>query len=98
MNYKLPAVDHNNLKALRLQVTVSRDTFTMLFTKISVVLSVIAAATIYVAGFPFQETNAQRMARGLPPSPPKFGRQLPGKVNLDPRAPTPASASSSIFL
>lgn len=37
------------------------------------------AATAVNAG-PVPETNSQRLARGLPPRAPKFGRTLPGHV------------------
>jgi hypothetical protein len=52
----------------------------MLLVKIPLVLSAIATIIIHVACNTFHETNAQRMARGLPPSPPRFGRNLPGKI------------------
>lgn len=63
----------------------------MFFVKISIVLSFIACFIVSVAGAPIQETNAQRMARGLPPSPPRFGRALPGMVMA--RTPTQVLAA-----
>jgi len=51
----------------------------MLFVKTSVISFILAFAICFVAGSPIPETNADRLARGLPPAPPKFRRFLPGK-------------------
>ncbi|KAG6919514.1 hypothetical protein DXG01_005104 [Tephrocybe rancida] len=55
--------------------------------KPSVVVALLAIFACPAACGP-AETNGQRMARGLPPLPPKFGRTLPGR--RDSRQPTPA--------
>ncbi|KAG6890330.1 hypothetical protein C0995_009537 [Termitomyces sp. Mi166 len=59
----------------------------MLFSKTYFVVAVLAVLASLAACGP-TETNAQRMARGLPPLPPKFKRTAPGKRNDEP--PTPA--------
>ncbi|KAG5641911.1 hypothetical protein DXG03_003978 [Asterophora parasitica] len=51
----------------------------MLFVKTSIVAALIAAFASSASCSPVQETNAQRMARGLPPLAPKFGRTVPGR-------------------
>jgi hypothetical protein len=53
--------------------------------------AVLALIAIAVTASPIQESNGQRMARGLPPLPPKLGRNLPGYVEA--RDPTPAAAA-----
>ncbi|KAG6813167.1 hypothetical protein H0H92_013574 [Tricholoma furcatifolium] len=58
-----------------------------MFTAPFFVVSLLAALASHVSCGP-AETNGQRMARGLPPLPPKFGRTVPGK--RDPWQPTPA--------
>jgi len=40
-------------------------------------LWIIAVCIGLAVSAPFQETNAQRLARGLPPNPPKYLRNLP---------------------
>jgi hypothetical protein len=62
----------------------------MLFVKTSVVSFILACAIGFVAGSPIPETNADRLARGLPPAPPvKFRRFLPGKRTGTTGAPPP---------
>ncbi|KAF8229509.1 hypothetical protein L208DRAFT_1401950 [Tricholoma matsutake] len=62
----------------------------MSFLKISLLFSLVVCLIISAASVSIQETNAQRMARGLNPLPPKFGRTLPGVVTarVTARAPT----------
>ncbi|RDB20819.1 hypothetical protein Hypma_012022 [Hypsizygus marmoreus] len=62
----------------------------MLLGKSSFIIALIALISP-AACTPTQETNAQRMARGLPPSPPKFGRNVPGRIQV--RQPTPVWAA-----
>ncbi|KAF9466089.1 hypothetical protein BDZ94DRAFT_1234072 [Collybia nuda] len=50
----------------------------MLLTNFPIATSLILTLLSSVSCKPVHETNAQRMARGLPPSAPKFGRTLPG--------------------
>ncbi|KAF5383862.1 hypothetical protein D9615_003632 [Tricholomella constricta] len=63
----------------------------MLLARTSFVVAIIAAFISPVACGTVQETNAQRMARGLPPLAPKFGRNVPGRREL--RQSTPAWAA-----
>ncbi|TFK61927.1 hypothetical protein BDN72DRAFT_418670 [Pluteus cervinus] len=51
------------------------------------VLCFLGGAISLVDAAPIPNTNAARLARGLPPARPRFGRNLPGVV----REPTPAS-------
>jgi len=67
----------------------------MLFVKTSVISFILACAICFVAGRPLPETNAQRLARGLPPAAPKFGRFLPGKRTGSPTVAAPPAASPS---
>jgi len=63
----------------------------MLFTKASVAITLLAVfATPATCGV-VQETNWQRMARGLPPLAPKFGRNVPGRSEA--RQATPVGAA-----
>ncbi|KAG1795177.1 uncharacterized protein HD556DRAFT_1366609 [Suillus plorans] len=55
------------------------------------VLSCVVALLFSVCSSAAAITNAQRLARGLPPLPPKFGRALPGYA----RTPTVAAENSS---
>jgi len=64
----------------------------MLFFKTSIVSFILACFFCFVAGSPLPDTNAARLARGLPPAAPKFGRYLPGKRGT---ATTPPSAGTS---
>lgn len=52
----------------------------MFIVKTPSVFFLLACIVSYAICDPLQETNSQRMARGLPPSPPRFGRILPGNV------------------
>lgn len=56
------------------------------------VLSCVVALLFSVCSSAAAITNAQRLARGLPPLPPKFGRALPGYA----RTPTVAGTSEPI--
>ncbi|GLB41930.1 hypothetical protein LshimejAT787_1005300 [Lyophyllum shimeji] len=63
----------------------------MLYTKASLIVTLLAAFATSAASGPAQETNGQRMARGLPPLAPKFGRNVPGRSGV--RRATPAGAA-----
>ncbi|KAF8074846.1 hypothetical protein FPV67DRAFT_601190 [Lyophyllum atratum] len=63
----------------------------MLFTKTSVIAALLAAFATSAACDRVQETNGQRMARGLPPLAPKFGRNVPGRRQV--KRATPASVA-----
>ncbi|KAF8892266.1 hypothetical protein BD779DRAFT_1670590 [Infundibulicybe gibba] len=56
----------------------------------SATLLFLTTVILYVFATPVHETNSDRMARGLPPSPPVFGRTLPG---MSARNPSPALAA-----
>ncbi|KAG6868951.1 hypothetical protein C0993_007165 [Termitomyces sp. T159_Od127] len=59
----------------------------MLFSKVHFVVALVALVASPAVCGPM-ETNAQRMARGLPPLPPRIKRAVPGRKNEGP--PTPA--------
>lgn len=63
----------------------------MLFSKTSVFVALLAIFVSPADCTPVQETNARRMARGLPPRAPKFGRNLPGMREI--RQATPVAAA-----
>jgi hypothetical protein len=50
-------------------------------------------STVAALPAPTEESNAQRLARGLPPRAPKFGRNLPGVPQLIDGAATPVGAA-----
>ncbi|KAF8159454.1 hypothetical protein B0H34DRAFT_703569 [Crassisporium funariophilum] len=61
-----------------------------MMSRLSFLLIVLACIGCVVAS-PVQETNAQRLARGLPPNPPKFLRDFLRAVGV--RSPTPVASS-----
>lgn len=65
------------LKALGLSQACLLHLPTMLINA-PIIVSLIVAIVGPVSCEPVYETNASRMARGLPPSPPRFGRTVPG--------------------
>ncbi|KIM44723.1 hypothetical protein M413DRAFT_442677 [Hebeloma cylindrosporum] len=62
----------------------------MMNLKCSLLLWVIAVCIGLAHSSPLQETNAQRLARGLPPNPPKFLRDLLPTPALGARSPAPS--------
>jgi len=61
----------------------------MFFAKSIAVLTLLMTQLQCASAYPLGGTNSDRLARGLPPAPPRFGRTLPGRAD----SPTPAFAA-----
>lgn len=85
---------------LRVADLSSSESFTMLLLNFTLFVAAIVTLFVPVACYPLlgRETNAQRMARGLPPSPPKFGRNLPGRALAINARGTPSEIPCPFFL